>query len=148
MEFSRGSEWRKWDLHIHTPKSIIQNFGGDNLSVWEKFITDLEQLPPEIKVIGINDYLFIDGYKEVLKYKKEGRLKNLDLIMPVIELRIDKFASIGDEAWRRVNLHIIFSNEVEPEIIEAQFISAIQHSLKLFPILKGLISKGLQQGSL
>lgn len=143
MDFSRGSEWRKWDLHIHTPKSLIQNFGGDNQAIWEQFITDLERLPPEIKVIGINDYLFIDGYKEVLKYKKEGRLENLDLILPVIELRIDKFASLGDEAWRRVNLHIIFSNEIEPEIIEAQFISAIQHSLKLSPDIEGVDFKGI-----
>lgn len=143
MDFSRGSEWRKWDLHVHTPKSLIQNYGGDNPTIWEQFIKNLETLPAEIKVIGINDYLFIDGYKEVIKFKKQGRLQNIDLILPVIELRIDKFASIGDEAWKRVNLHVIFSNEIDPNIIEAQFISAIQHSIKLSPDVEGIDFKGI-----
>ena len=97
-KYPKGSEWRKWDLHVHTPKSIEQNYGGDTKEIWEKFISDIESLPEEFKVIGINDYIFLDGYKTVLKYKESGRLKNIDLILPVIELRIDKFGSIGDEA--------------------------------------------------
>ncbi len=28
--YPKGSEWRRWDLHVHTPKSIIQGYGGDN----------------------------------------------------------------------------------------------------------------------
>jgi hypothetical protein len=46
------------------------NYGGDTEEAWESFISDLEGLPPEFKVIGINDYIFIDGYKKVLHYKK------------------------------------------------------------------------------
>lgn len=23
-----GSDWAKWDLHVHTPLSIIQSYGG------------------------------------------------------------------------------------------------------------------------
>lgn len=55
-KFVKGSEWRKWDLHIHTPKSIIQHYGGGNDEIWEQFITDFECLSEEYKVIGINDY--------------------------------------------------------------------------------------------
>ena len=62
---NRGSEWRKWDLHVHTPLSIEQEYGGNTPEKWERFISDLERLPSEIKVIGINDYIFIDGYKKV-----------------------------------------------------------------------------------
>lgn len=142
-KFSRGSEWRKWDLHVHTPKSMVQNYGGDTPEAWEKFISDLETLPQEFKAIGINDYIFIDGYKEVLQYKNAGRLKNIDLILPVIELRIDKFASIGDEAWKKINFHVIFSSEIAPEIIEAQFLNAIQHSIKLSPDIEGIDFKGI-----
>ncbi len=93
--YPRGSEWRKWDLHIHTPaSSIVQEYGADNDKTWEWFIHDLESLPDEFKVIGINDYFFIDGYKKVLEYKKEGRSGNIDLILPVIEFRIDKFVEL------------------------------------------------------
>jgi len=59
MNDSRGSFWRKWDLHVHTPASIYHNYAGPE--PWEKFIQELEQLPAEFKVIGINDYLFLDG---------------------------------------------------------------------------------------
>jgi len=141
--YPRGSEWRKWDLHVHTPKSINQEYGGDNPEAWEKFIADLESLPSDFKVIGINDYIFIDGYKEVLKYKAKGRLVNIDLILPVIELRIDKFASLGDEAWKKVNLHVIFSTEHAPEVIEAQFLSAIQHTIKIAPDVEDVTFKGV-----
>lgn len=130
-KYKLGSEWRKWDLHVHTPCSINQNYGGDTIANWEKFIQDLERLPECFKVIGINDYIFLDGYKKILEYQGDGRLKNLDLILPVIELRIDKFGSVGDEAWKRVNFHIIFSNEIAAETIEQQFLNAIQHSIKL-----------------
>lgn len=89
-----GSTWRKWDLHVHTPSSIVQNYGGNTDDAWESFIADLEKLPPDFKVIGINDYIFVDGYERVLKAKKDGRLTNIDLILPVIELRLDKFAGV------------------------------------------------------
>ena len=141
--YIKGSEWRKWDLHLHTPKSIIQHYGGDTDEAWERFISDLEGLPPEYKAIGINDYIFIDGYKRVLEYKESGRLSNIELIIPVIELRVDKFASVGDEAWKKINLHILFSNEIKPEIIEAQFLNAIQHSIKISPDFEGVDFKGI-----
>ncbi|MEY4602579.1 MAG: hypothetical protein RL292_520, partial [Candidatus Parcubacteria bacterium] len=85
LHYHRGSEWRKWDLHVHTPKSFVNEYGSDTVEVWEKFIADLEALPLEFKVIGINDYLFLEGYEKVLEYKKQGRLQNIELILPVIE---------------------------------------------------------------
>ena len=36
--YPKGSEWRRWDLHVHTPKSIIQGYGGDNKTAWDAFI--------------------------------------------------------------------------------------------------------------
>ena len=35
---TRGSLWRKWDLHVHTPSSIINDYGGDNENTWEQFL--------------------------------------------------------------------------------------------------------------
>ena len=108
---SRGSEWRKWDLHVHTPFSLFHNYQAkETEDVWERYIKDLESLPSEFKVLGINDYLFIDGYKKVLEYKSLGRLKNIELILPVIELRLAKFC--GNAQLKRINFHVIFSNEI------------------------------------
>ena len=92
IKYERGSEWRKWDLHVHTPCSIINSYGGDTPEVWKKFIADLESLPEEFKVLGINDYLFLDGYEKVLKYKEQERLKNIELILPVLEFRLKEFS--------------------------------------------------------
>lgn len=134
MSFNRGSEWNKWDLHVHTPKSIEQHYGGDTSDAWENFIDDIENLPENIKVLGINDYIFLDGYKEILKYKSQGRMPNINLFLPVIELRVDKYGNLDDKAWKRVNLHIIFSDAISAETIESQFLNAIQVNYRLSPI--------------
>jgi len=129
---NRGSEWRKWDLHIHTPFSHTSEYvGATQEEKWENFIKGLEAMPIDIKVIGINDYLFLDGYKKVLKYKKEGRLKNIDLILPVIEFRLKEF--VGHEQLKKINYHIIFAEEdiLDADTIEAQFLSCFKSSCNL-----------------
>ncbi|MDR6674734.1 TrlF family AAA-like ATPase [Xanthomonas sp. 1678] len=133
-----GSVWRKWDLHVHTPESFYQNYPGTKEEAWEAFLADLEALPPEFKVIGINDYVLVEGYERVLKEKREqGRLKNIDLILPVVELRLDKFggtvSSVKTGAtWSRINLHVIF-DQVEAQFIREQFLSAISPHYNLIP---------------
>lgn len=135
-----GSTWKKWDLHVHTPASIVSNYPGDADAAWEAFFADLEALPADFKVIGINDYIFVDGYERVLKAKREGRLQNLDLILPVVELRLDKFGGVVREgkggftqsSWSRINLHVIF-DELEPAFIRDQFLAAITAEYKLVP---------------
>lgn len=140
-----GSTWKKWDLHVHTPASIVNNYPGEPDEAWESFLSDLEALPPDFKVIGINDYVFVDGYERVLNAKrKNGRLKNIDLILPVVELRLDKFGGIvkqgkngfSDSSWSRINLHVIF-DQVEPALIRDQFLSAITHDYHLSPEAEG-----------
>lgn len=121
---SRGSEWHIWDLHVHTPESIEEHYKGSSQEdKWDKYIADLENLPKDIKVLGINDYLFIDGYRKVLDYKERGRLKNIDTILPVVEFRLAKFC--GHEKFKRINYHVIFSNELTPDQIQQQFLNAL-----------------------
>jgi ABC-type lipoprotein export system ATPase subunit len=123
---NNGSEWHKWDLHIHTPMSICQKYGGDTNEVWEKYIQDLESLPNEFSVLGINDYLFLDGYEKLLlEQNLNNRLKNR-LLLPVIEFRIEKFAGVEFKKLKRINLHIIFSNEVSLETIKSQFLNTLE----------------------
>ncbi|MBP9717732.1 AAA family ATPase [Candidatus Gracilibacteria bacterium] len=130
---NRGSEWRKWDLHVHTPASLRQNYGGATDEVWEQFITDLEKLPQEFKVIGINDYLFLDGYEKVLQYKKSGRLTNIDLILPVLEFRLAEFSGVDFADYKRPNIHVIFADEstLKPDIIKSQFLATLDAAYQL-----------------
>lgn len=124
--------WRKWDLHVHTPASLVSRYGGDLEHVWAKYLRELAELPPEIAVLGINDYIFLDGYKRVREAWLADALPNIKLLLPVVELRVDKFAGT-DGALRRVNYHIIFSDQVPVEAIEEQFIAGLRARYQLIP---------------
>ena len=127
----KGSTWNKWDLHIHTPLSIEQHYGGDRPEVWEKFISDLEKLPDYYKVLGINDYFTIKGYNELVKFQKSGRLQGR-ILLPVIELRVKAFGNLNpDDAWKRVNLHVIFNNNNIDEIY-SQFLNLLKYEYSTF----------------
>ncbi len=131
-QYNRGSEWRKWDLHMHTPFShTVEYLGATEDEKWENFIQGLEKLPTDIKVIGINDYLFLDGYKKVIGYKDDGRLENIDLILPVVEFRLKEF--VGHEKLKKINYHVIFAEQsiLAIDIIEAQFLSCFRKESNL-----------------
>ncbi|WP_374754939.1 TrlF family AAA-like ATPase [Pseudonocardia sp. N23] len=128
-ELARGSLWRKWDLHVHTPASIVNSYGSDN---WDKYFNDLRNLPTELSVIGINDYLFVDGYRRVLREFNAGNLPNIEAILPVIELRLASFTGT-DGNIRRINWHVIFEPGMDPDVIEAQFINGLSAQYRLEP---------------
>ena len=89
MDYSKGSEWRKWDLHIHSPLSLLNNQFpklSNGEPDWEQYLVKLEST--DIAVAGINDYFTIEGYKKIVEYKKQGRLKNIHTILPNIEFRL------------------------------------------------------------
>lgn len=127
LTMNKGSEWRKWDLHVHTPATLCSDYGGNNDEIWKNYFEVLETLSTEknIKVLGINDYLFLEGYEKVLKYKKDGGLKNVELLLPVVEIRLREF--VGNKDLGRINYHIIFADDslLKVEQINAQFLSSL-----------------------
>ncbi len=146
----RGSVWRKWDLHIHTPLSIRQEYGGE--AQWDKFIDALGRLPSEVKVIGINDYYFIDGYERLMKDRQTGKLDNIEKIFPILEFRIDTFGSGNENKLQKINLHILFDLDeanltAEIRAVKDEFIGQIpitklpQHETKMLS-LENLTSEG------
>src|SRR5437868_8306260 len=110
LSLSRGSEWRKWDLHIHSPASALNNQFPHLPSGepdWGAYVTILEGLT-DVVVLGITDYFSIEGYRKLLEFRRNGRLQNIALLLPNIEFRLDKIVGVGD-AHRRLNYHVIFS---------------------------------------
>ena len=132
MHDPSGSQWRKWDLHVHTPSSLFHNYTGDMGTVWERFVQELEALPAEFKVIGVNDYIFLEGYKKLKEEQNKGRLKNIRQFLPVIELRLDKFGG-SSSRFSKVNFHVVFSEEVEATLIEQQFLNGLWTKYRLAP---------------
>lgn len=51
---NRGSEWRKWDLHIHTPETAKNDQYENSDDIWVKYIDALEK--SDVTVFGITDY--------------------------------------------------------------------------------------------
>ena len=44
-KYPRGSEWKRWDLHIHTPFSYLANEFGDPAQedTWDNYVKNLFQ---------------------------------------------------------------------------------------------------------
>jgi predicted metal-dependent phosphoesterase TrpH len=79
---NRGSEWRKWDLHLHTPETAKNNQFGSGEDVWQQYIAKLETL--DIDVLGITDYFSIRNYLKVIDYQNNGRLQGKTILPNVL----------------------------------------------------------------
>lgn len=75
---SRGSEWRRWEPHIHTPGTVLNNQfkGGDP---WTDYLIRLESLAPKIEAIAVTDYYVTDSYEEMRERKSQGQLPDVQL---------------------------------------------------------------------
>ena len=103
-------------MHVHSPESF---FLRDSKPDWGDFIDSLENAPEEVKAIAITDYGTIDGYKEVKEYKENGRLKNIDLILPNVELRIAA-PQASTTSNKGIDIHFIFDNTPKDHIKEIE----------------------------
>lgn len=94
----RGSEWRKWDVHVHTPGTALE----DGYSGWPDFINALNR-ETQIAVLGVTDYLSIFNYEHLLALRGGNKLGSIDLIFPNIEFRVTPQTDRG----HAVNLHLL-----------------------------------------
>lgn len=110
---SRGSEWRRWEPHIHAPGTVMNNqYSGP--TAWEDYLSALEAATPIIEAIAVTDYYVTDTYQEILKYKADGRLPDTKLIFPNVELRLD----VATTKSGFVNLHLFASPE-DPQHVDS-----------------------------
>ncbi|PZU06005.1 TrlF family AAA-like ATPase [Sphingomonas sp.] len=109
---TRGSEWRRWEPHIHAPGTVLNNqFGG--VDPWSPYLSSLELGTPRIEAIAATDYYVTDTYEQIVEFKKAGRLADVALIFPNIEIRLDVTARKG-----YVNLHLLISPEDPEHLVE------------------------------
>lgn len=116
-DYIKGSEWRRWDLHIHTPGTMkYDHFAGATCEEkWDKYYTNISDYVGDgtdptksIAVIGITDYLSIDNYRKVVS---DNRLpKSIELVLPNVEMRIQPMAADSP-----LNIHFIF----DPRIVDS-----------------------------
>jgi len=123
--YPRGAEWRKWDLHVHSPFS--HKYAGD----WSGFVTQVGN--SDCAVIGINDYFSVAGYKELRRrlsapahaadlgddYNAAYEQLKTKTLFPVVECRMTNvLLHKKGTGGQRLNFHIIFSDEINPDNIE------------------------------
>lgn len=115
---NRGSEWRRWDLHLHT-KGTNKNdcYVCADMESFCKLLFK-KAVEKEIYAIGITDYFSIARYKEVKAYQdaintnseftdREKTFVSGILLLPNVELRMLPVTDRG----KLVNIHCIFNPE-------------------------------------
>jgi len=132
--YSKGSEWRKWDLHVHT-KGTMKNDRFKSKTFGEFCVSLLKKaLEKEIAAIGITDYFNIKNYKKVKEFvsnvdsctdftcEEKKKIKHI-FILPNVELRM---MPVTDSS-RLVNIHCLFNPDYEC-FLENNFFGNLNYS--------------------
>jgi hypothetical protein len=108
--YPKGSEWRLWDLHIHTPASFDYDGALFTSMTDDQKNESLSQIinninESDVAVYAINDYWTFEGYLNLRKAELGGEPIN-KTVFPGIEIRLEAASD------HRLNAHVIFSDEV------------------------------------
>ncbi len=104
--YERGSEWKKWDLHVHSPYSFL-NGKFDGASD-DDFINQV--IDKKLSVIGLTNYFNFKDEEFSLKKKLER--KGIKVLLN-LEIRLD-YQNKEDDC---LDFHIIFSENVSEKNI-------------------------------
>ena len=117
---SRGSEWRKWDLHLHSPFTWLDNkykhnnegiIGDDEIS---QFIDTI--VNSGLSVIGLTNYFKFDD--KDFEIKKRLEEKGITTFLN-LEVRLSNV----NKAGQMIDYHIIFDNQL-PDIDIKNFLAS------------------------
>jgi energy-coupling factor transporter ATP-binding protein EcfA2 len=97
-----GSQWHRWDPHLHAPGTQLADAFGGN---WEEYLSKIETSSPRIRALGVTDYFCIGTYRKAREYKSAGRMPEVELLFPNVEIRLD----IKTDKVRAINMHLLFS---------------------------------------
>lgn len=94
-----GSFWGKWDLHLHSPYTNMNNGYNCGIDLFCKTIRE-----KELKVIGLTNYFIIheNEYNEIVT-----ELGNDVYVIPNIEFRTNDTNGNGEY----INIHVLFNPE-------------------------------------
>lgn len=106
MNYTKGSEWRKWDLHVHTASSYDHRYKAEDsdellVKAWEN---------QGFAAVAITDHFIIDANR----IRKLRSLTSKVQIFPGVEMRTDKGG---------INIHVIgiFSETIDLDILQQDF---------------------------
>lgn len=128
----KGAQWLKWDLHLHTPDTKLNNAGFEikNKDKWEKYCEILEN--SDVAVFGITDYFSVDNYFKLTNIFREKYRCSNKVFFPNIEFRLD--VSVNNKA-EEVNIHVLFSNDTSESDIK-NFLSKLETAITVNTVKK------------
>lgn len=96
----RGSTWTKWDLHLHSPLTNLNNQFKISLDEYAKKIVD-----QDIALVGITNYFFFQQ-DELEKVRDAlSRINSETTVLGNLEFRLTQPNKDGE--W--INVHLVFS---------------------------------------
>jgi hypothetical protein len=120
--FARGSEWRKWDLHVHPPGTKLGNGYDlkDGKPDWDRFCQLIHE--SDVQAIGIADYFSLDGFFAFKENYDRLYPRSEKAFFPNLELRLNETVN---KATELVDFHIIFPPDLSSEKA-TEFLSYLQ----------------------
>lgn len=102
--WSVGSQWLRWDPHLHTPGTLLgDQFGED----WDGYFEAIAAAEPAASALGITDYFTLRGYKDFVARRPTGSLPGVAYVFPNIEVRL----TVETERRNGINLHLLVASE-------------------------------------
>jgi len=111
-----GSIWHRWEPHIHTPETALNNQFGAVDQDWTEYIDKVNAVTPIIRVIGVTDYYGLANYEKLFGFWKQGRMPGVKMLFPNIELRF----AIGTGSNTAINGHLLICPDDLDHVTRAQ----------------------------
>ncbi len=83
----------------------------NRFGTWDEYLSAIEA-SPDVRALGVTDYLLLDNYVTLKQHRAAGRLQNIDFLLPNIEFRL----APPTDKDTPVNIHLLVSPD-DPEHI-------------------------------
>jgi len=140
FKYPRGSEWRKWDLHVHTKSDTKYSFSPDHA------ISTREQNDDEYPKVFIENIYSIENLGAIA-ITDHNKADWIDKILEENEIfisqnhyeRITIFPGVEIESSDGIHLLVIFNPEIQSDVVNRNFRRAtwketIEHFLTVIQI--------------
>lgn len=114
----RGSEWRKWDLHMHSFGTKMNNQFGDDVDAYLQKIED-----SDVAVFGITDYFNVNTQFETINQFKSKFPDSNKVFFVNVEFRLNE--NVSDDPAGHVNVHLIFDNRLSESKVKS-FVESLE----------------------
>ncbi|MHB1521873.1 MAG: TrlF family AAA-like ATPase [Ferrimicrobium sp.] len=114
--YPAGSEWRKWDLHVHIPGTKLSDGydrSSDDTVNWDRAADIIEK--SDVAVVGITDYFSVENTYGFIEFFRGHYPQSEKLLLANLELRLNETVN---GAAQNVDFHVLFSNTVAKDQVK------------------------------